>query len=595
MNLKVYQAGLRLGLASIVLLLAACAAQQTTTPEPEIIEVQVTREVEVVREVEVEVPVPVPMEKSRIVYGLYQEPAILNPYLASQTVASEVRSLVVEGLLGLDPEGNSLPELATRVPTVDNGGVSADGLLLRYQLRDDILWSDGTPFTCDDVLFTYEAVIHPDSGAVRRTGWDRIESVTCEDDYNVTIQFAEFYAPFLGLFYAIMPRHATGDPANMTRWIYNWHLMGTGPFRQTEWVSGDHIVLEANPHYREYPDKPMVDQIVVRIVPSREVGKALTLSGEIHILRDLTEADTPEFQDRTDVQVQGRPSSRTERLLLNLADPELDATPDPLNNPHPLLGDRRVRQALNLGIDKQGIVNDLLFGATHVATSEIGMGWAACSIPSSPYDPDAARALLSEAGFEDLDEDGIRECQDCLFAAQGDPLRLKIQTTSGNQLREDVQVLLIEMMAEIGVELYIENVPSAQLFGSWSSGAFRKHGKFDILMYTTTDSIDPHSHMEAYFHSSRMPTADNNGVGNNYSRWVNLEADQRLEEAGATPDTAVRAQAYQRVCELIDADLPHIYLYDRGDLHLARTNVGGFAVNPWSNETWNAQEWHLIE
>ena len=554
---------------------------------------EVTREVEVVREVEIQVPVTV--AKSRIVYGLYQEPAILNPYLASQTVASEVRSLVVEGLLGLDPDGNSLPELAATVPTVENEGVTPDGLTLRYVLRDDVLWSDGTPFTCDDVLFTYEAVTHPDSGAVRRTGWDRIASVTCEDDYHVTIQFAEFYAPFLGLFYAIMPRHATGNPADMTRWIYNWHLMGTGPFRQTEWVSGDHIVLEANPHYREYPDKPLVDQIVVRIVPSREVGKALVLSGEIHILRDLTEADTPDFQGHEDVRVYGRPSPRTERLLLNLADPELDATPDPLNHPHPLLGDRRVRQALNLGINKQGLVDDLLFGATNVATSEIGMGWAACDILPSAYNPEAARALLAAAGFVDTDGDGVRECQDCLFADAGDPLRLKIQTTSGNQLREDVQVLLIEMMAEIGVDMYIENVPSAQLFGSWANGAFRKHGNFDILMYTTTDSIDPHSHMEAYFHSARMPTADNQGVGNNYSRWINLEADQQLEVAGATPDTDVRAQAYQRVCELIDTDLPHIYLYDRSDLHLAQTKVGGFAVNPWTNETWNAEDWHLIE
>ncbi len=581
--------------ALVCLLLTACTTAPASAPPapPEIVEVEVTREVEVIREVEV--PVPVMAEQTRIVYGLYQEPAILNPYLASQTVASEVRSLVVEGLLGLDPEGNSLPVLTTRVPTVDNGGVTADGLTLRYTLRDDILWSDGTPFTCDDVLFTYEAVMHPDSGAVRRTGWDRIDTVACGDDYNLTIHFTEFYAPFLGLFYAIMPRHATGDPADMTRWIYNWHLMGTGPFRQTEWVSGDHIVLEANPHYRDYPDKPRVDQIVVRIVPSREVGKALVLSGEIHILRDLTEADTPDFAGREDVRVHGRPSPRTERLLLNLADPALDATPDPLNHPHPLLGDRRVRQALNLGINKQSIVDDLLYGATHVATSEIGMGWAACAIPPSPYDPAAARALLTEAGFEDLDGDGVRECQSCLFADPGTPLRLKIQTTSGNQLREDVQVLLIEMMADIGVDMYIENVPSAQLFGSWANGAFRKHGNFDILMYTTTDSIDPHSHMEAYFHSTRMPTAANNGVGNNYSRWINLEADQHLQEAGATPDTTVRAQAYQRVCELIDADHPHIYLYDRGDLHLVRANVGGFVVNPWTNETWNAYDWHLIE
>ena len=105
---------------------------------------------------------------TQIVYALYQEPEILNPYLASQTVASEVRSLTVEGLLGLDPEGANYPELAATVPALDNGGVSADGLTVRYVLRPDVRWSDGAPFTCDDLAFTFEAVMHPDSGAVRR-------------------------------------------------------------------------------------------------------------------------------------------------------------------------------------------------------------------------------------------------------------------------------------------------------------------------------------------------------------------------------------------------------------------------------------------
>ncbi len=530
---------------------------------------------------------------TQIVYAMYQEPEQLNPFLASQTVAGEVRALVVEGVLGLDPDGLNYPELATKVPTVENGGVSADGLTLKYELREDVLWSDGEPFTCDDLLFTFEAAVDPDSGAVRRTGWDQIENVNCTDDFNITIQFAEFYAPFLGLFYAILPRHATGDPAEMTQWPYNRQPVGTGPFQLVEWVSGDHILLEPNPNYRNYPTQPFVDQIVVRIVPSREVGKALLRSGEIHILRDLTEADTPEFADQENIRLHGRPSSRTERLLLNLADPTLDTTDRPQEHPHPLLGDVRVRQAIELAIDKQFIVDNLLYGATEVATSEIGLGWAACDIAPSVYDPALAKNLLTEAGFSDGDGDGILECAGCAHAAAGTPLRLKIQTTSGNQLREDTQVLLAEMLAEIGVELYIENVPSSVLFGSWSNGAFRKHGNFDILMYTTTDGIDPHRQMASYFHSSSMPTAANGGVGNNYSRWINPVADSALDVAGSTPETELRIEAYQEVCELIDAELPHIYLYERGDLHAALTSVIGFKVNPWNNETWNAEEWSL--
>ena len=170
-------------------------------------------------------------------------------------------------------------------------------------------------------------------------------------------------------------------------------------------------------------------------------------------------------------------------------------------------------------------------------------------------------------------------------------MRLKYQTTTGNQLREESQQLVVEMMADIGVEFYIENVPSAELFGSWASGAFRKHGQFDIVMYTTSDGLDPHEQMYGYFHSDTIPTAANEGLGFNYSRWINEEADAALDLAGSTPDTAARVSAYQTVCELIASDLPHIYLYDRAEIHLTRSNIEGFSVNTWGNQSWSAEEW----
>lgn len=529
--------------------------------------------------------------EKQIIFALYQEPELLNPFIATQTASGEAYSFVIEGLLGVDPDGNRYPVLAKEVPTVENGLISEDGLTITYNLLEDVTWSDGEPFTCDDVLFTYEAVTHPDSGAVSTTGYDQIESVTCTDDFTVVIQFAEFYAPYLALFSDIMPRHATGDPADMVNWAYNRMPVGTGPFVITAWDTGDQIRMDANQNYRDYPDKPLVDRIIVRIIESREVGKALITSGEIDILWDLTEADTPDFADNANVVVNSRPGPGTERLVLNLADPTLDGTDDPINNPHPILGDLRVRQAIELGIDKQLLVDELLFGATIVGSSELNIGWAQCNVPTSAYDPAQAEALLDEAGFTDQDGDGVRECHDCQYAEEGTPLRLKLQTTSGNQLREETQQLLVEMMSEIGIEFYIENVPSAELFGSWSSGAFRKHGNFDIVMYTTSDGIDPQAQMYGYFHSSQIPVEANNGEGFNYSRWISAEADAAIETAGSTPDEAERIAQYQIVCDKVAEDLPHIYLYDRSDNHLSRSNIKNFLVNPWANQTWNAADW----
>jgi peptide/nickel transport system substrate-binding protein len=531
-------------------------------------------------------------EGKTIILGLNQEPELLNYFLRTQTAASVVAHFLAEGLIDVDEEGNYIPELAEEVPTVENGLVSEDGLTVTYHLKEGLLWSDGTPVTCDDAVFTWEVATAPDSGAITTTGYNQMESVACgEDDRTIIVQYASYYAPFMTMFYELLPRHATGEPAAMVDWEYNWNPLGTGPFVLEEWIRGDRLVLVKNENYRDYPDAPKVDRVIVRIIESREVGKALITSGEIDVLWDLTEADVPEFEANPEITVNARPGPGSERLVLNLADPTLDATPDPVNNPHPILGDLRVRQAIQAGIDKQLLVDELLFGATIVATSELTLGWAQCDIAASTYDPEAAMALLDEAGFTDEDGDGVRECNGCQFAEEGTPIRLKLQTTSGNQLREETQQLIVEMMGEIGIDMYIENVPSAELFGSWDSGAFRKHGNFDVLMYTTSELVDPHEQMFGYFDSSQIPVAENTGAGFNYSRWINATADAAIAEAGVNPDEATRAANYQTVCEQVDAELPHIYLYDRAEVHLSRANITGFVINPWLGPTWNAEEW----
>jgi peptide/nickel transport system substrate-binding protein len=596
-------------------LLAACVAQ------PGAVSIVQTVEVEKVVEVEKEVVVTATPSPGggQIIYALYQEPEILNPYIATQTASGEANSPVIEGLLSVDPDGNFYPVLAEEVPTVENGLVSEDGLQITYNLKQDVLWSDGQPFTCADVVHTYRSIIHPLSGAVSTTGYVNITppkdiatlmenpeaeveedpsdggGVVCLDDHTVQITFAEFYAAYLSMFDAIMPAHATGAPANMQKWVYNWHPVGTGPFKIQEWVSGDHITYIPNENYRDYPDKPKLDKLIVRIIPSREVGKALIRTGEIDILWDLTEADVPEFEDVPEVVVNLRPSPGTERLVLNLANPELDATDDPVNNPHWALGDLRVRQAIQYAIDKEFINQQLLYGLAKVGTNELNNGWAKVELEPSPYDPDQAATLLEEAGWIDEDGDGVRECHACLYAEEGRPLRLKIQTTTGNKLREETEQIILEMLAEVGIELYIENVPSAVLFGSWASGAFRKHGQFDILMYTTSDGVDPQSQIEGYFASSAMPLEANTGAGFNYSRWVNEEADQLIAAAGATPDLETRKELYRQVMEIISAELPHIYLYDRADIHLSRARVQNFKVNSWANQSWNTEDWAVAE
>ncbi len=618
MNAKKWQFRLILMVVGAVLLVA-CQPQVVevtrVVTETEEVAVEVTRvvtetvieegaEVEVTRVVTEEVVVEVtavPAEEQEVIFALYQEPQILNPYIATQTASGEVSSAILEGLVQVDPAGQYYPVLAKEIPTLENGLVAYDEandiLTVTYNLHEGILWSDGQPFTCDDVLFNWEAIVHPESGAVSTAGYDQITNFECADEHTAVITYSPFYAAYLTLFSELIPRHATGEPVDMQKWPYNWNIIGTGPFRMTEWVPGDHITLVPNENYRDYPEKPHLDRLVIRITPSREVGMALIQTGEVDFVWDLIEAVIPDLEGVEGVTVNVAPSPGTERLLLNLADPSLDATDDPVDNPHPLLGDVRVRQALQMAINKDEINEVLLFGAATVGTKEQNIGWSGegCDISASVYDPDTANALLDEAGFTDEDGDGIRECNGCEYANAGDPLRLKIQTTTGNQLREQAEQLIIEYMADIGVDMFIENVPSSVLFGSWASDAFRKHGNFDVLMYTTSGNIDPHSHLNGYFHSTNMPTEANGGSGFNYSRWVNEAADEALAIAGASPDIGVRQEAYCTLMQEIANDVPHIYLYDRGDVHATRSDLAGYVVNPWGNQTWNTVDWQKTE
>ncbi len=594
--------GLLLVLTMLASVLAACGPTPAPTamPEPTQAEAQPTA-----APAPTEAPAPgADKQGGTLVLGFYQEPELLNALIRTQTVADWAGDFFESGLVVAGPDGKYYAELAKEVPTIQNGLVSEDGLTVKYNLKDGIVWEDGDPFDCKDVVFSWETITNPENGAESTTGYDSMESVTCEDnDMTVVVQYSEFYAPYLSMFAEeILPSHLGLDPANMQEWELNRKPLSLGPYKLEEWVSGDHMTLVRNENYWQWESegKPYVDTVILRWIESREVGKQLIQTGELDFVWDLIEADIPEAKTWEGVVVSNPPSTGTERLLLNLRDPELDAPcADYLRenpSPHWALGDPKVREAIELGIDKQTINDKLLYGLASVGTTEMNLGWGAPTIPPSEFSPEKAMALLEEAGWTDTNDDGIRECHGCAYAEEGKDLKLKIQTTSGNALREQCEQVILEMMQTIGVELYIENVTSDELFGSYSGGAFRKHGQFDILMYTTSYGTDPHSQMDGYYASYNIPCDDNSGQGYNYSRWISDEFDEQMAIAGSSPDLEIRKAAYQRGSELIAEGRPHIYLYDRADIDLLRDRFKGYVANVWtSTGSWNADEWYIEE
>ncbi len=552
----------------LALILSACGPAATPTPAP--------------------TPTPKgPTRGGKVTMAVWQSPITLNANLGTQTVMDEVNVFIMEGFSKVMPDGARVPALAKEVPTVQNGGVKDDGKTITYKLKEGVKWSDGQPLSCADFQFTQEAIMTPGVGVVSTTGYDKIDKIECPDPNTVVLKFKEFYAPYLTLFDSfLLPKHYAGDPKDQKNWAYNRKPIGTGPFKVDEWVADSYITLSRNPNYRE-KDKPYLDQLVLRIVPSSEVAMQLLSSGEVDIVWNNTEADIPQLEKMTGVKISDPLQIGGERMFLNMAE---NKDPSDPKKPHLILSDVKVRQALEYGINKQRIIDKLLYGRAKPGTNEINAGFFQCAdFKPRAYDSEKAKQLLTEAGWVP-GADGIRVAKGAKVAPDGTRLRLKYSTTSGNKLREDSQVLIVEDMKAIGVELYIENAPSSVVIGNWDAGSPRRHGNFDIIMYTTNAGIDVHSQMTNLFASWMIPTVDNKG-GLNYTRFNDPQVDDLLKKAAAEPDMNKRRDLYCQIAKIGQEATNMIYLYQRLDLDSYRDRLQGWVPNAWDNNGWNAESW----
>ncbi|NWF65086.1 MAG: peptide ABC transporter substrate-binding protein [Chloroflexi bacterium] len=522
-----------------------------------------------------------PISGGTVIIGTPQEPQILNTLLSGSSIEDAVISLFIEGLIQVNENGEYVPVLAKDLPEI-----SEDGLVVTYHLREGVKWSDGLDFTCEDVTFTYEGIMS-DLSQVSTSGYSLIESIECLDPLTVEVAFSEVYAPYLRLFSYIVPRNA-GEIDQMETWDYNQKPTGTGPFVLEELAPGDHLTFVRNPYFRE-EDKPYLDSVIIKILPSRETGMQLLKTGEIHALWDVTEADFPALaqMEADGVSYVSVQNGDIEQLVLNFGANDGSAPADPAENPHPILYDLRIRQAIQYAINKQEIADTLLYGNVKPGASVLSFGQYACDLPVSEYDPEKAKALLEESGWKS-GSDGIRE-------KDGTRLSLKIATTTGNQLREQTEQVLVEMLKQVGIELVIENVPSDVLFAGWESDGMRDHGKFDIVMYTTGPYIfAPDSHLYSNYHKDSIPTAENEGSGANFSRYINDDVSAWIDDAFVTTDDAQRHEFFCKVAEQINKDIPRIYLYDRLSITAYRTEFHNLVISPsFVDFAWNAQEWWL--
>jgi peptide/nickel transport system substrate-binding protein len=533
----------------------------------------------------------------------WQAPSILNPYLSGGTKDIESASMIIEPLGRYDQDGNMVPYLAESIPTVENGGVSEDLTTITWKLKPGLLWSDGTPVTSADVVFTAEYCMHPEGGCAQGAKFDGVASVEAIDDLTVKVTFTGPkpvpYGPFMGgqspIIQAAQFANCLGAAAP-TCTDANFMPIGTGPFRVTDFKPNDVISMEANPNYRD-PAKPAFATVTFKGGgDAAAAGRAVLETGEFDYAWNLQLA--PDVLQGMVAAGKGEALSAfgtlVERIEVNMTNPSPslpEGERSTLAHPHPFLTDPAVRAALSKAIDRELLV-------------EVGYGQAGrptCNLVPNPalfasdntdcltQDIEGAKALLEGAGWVDSNGDGVRE-------KDGVELRMLYQTST-NAVRQDFQALIKQWWEEIGFAVELKNVDASVFFGGdpGSPDTFQKFYA-DVEMYANNfDGTDPQAYLAAY-RCGNEPNPANGWQGENINRFCDPAYDALLDELARTAVLEERGRIAKALNDKLTKETNTIIpLVDRGRVSARSNTLGGVVLNTWDSELWNVADWHRIK
>jgi peptide/nickel transport system substrate-binding protein len=507
--------------------------------------------------------------------AIQRSPNTLNPLLSANTTEGIVNRLSFSLLVTIAGDGKTeVPDLAREVPTTKNGGISADGRTITYHLRKNVRWQDGVPFTSKDVRFSWQAMMNDANNVNERVGYEDVASVDTPDDWTVVFHLKRPFAPFVNTVFAesdspvcIVPEHILGAYKDVNRVPFNQQPVGTGPFKVTQWVRGDHIDLVANDDY--FRGKPKLRAITVREIPDENTSLNALRAHNVDWI----------FQASPDLYRGLRSVPGVKIVLANL----MQSLQLLMNTAHPPLDDVRVRRAVSLAIDKRALVDKFTSGTAVVAwADQPPWSWAFTNnVTKFAYDPAKAKALLRDAGFAP-GPDGIER-------RNGQPLSLQVSYNVENATRRLVAVQIQAMLKQVGIDAQIKSYPANMLFATYGQGGILTTGKFDLNVSGWVAGIDPDDHSE--FACDQIPRpAHPDGV--NYSRYCSKAMDAAQAQALASYDDAKRKPAYAKIQQLLASDLPYDYLWYPRQLEPINPAFKGFTPNP-VNEAWNAWEWEI--
>ncbi len=524
---------------------------------------------------------------------LWQAPTLLNPHFASGTKDQIAANIFFEPLAGWDKEGNLVPKLAAETPTKENGGLSADGKVVTWKLKQGVKWHDGKPFTADDVVFTWEYAADPATAAYTSGAYVNIK-VEKVDDHTVKVIFKEptpFWAdPFVGVAGMIIPKHHFGEykGAKSREAPANLKPVGTGPYKFVEFKPGDILTGTRNEDYH-VKNQPQFDTLEVKGGGDAvSAARAVLQTGEYDYAWNLQVED--EVLKRMEQGGKGRviasPAGDIEFIILNTTDPwtEVDGERSSVKTKHPTLTDPAVRQAINLLIDRDSI-QKFIYGRGGTATASFVNEPKRFKSTKLKYEfnIDKANKILDDAGWK-KGADGIRE-------KGGKKLKYVFQT-SINAPRQKTQAIIKQACQKAGIDLELKSVTASVFFSSDVANPDTYTKLYvDIEMYTTTQpQPDPERFLNQCV-SWEIANKENKWLGRNISRYSDPEADAAYKAAQKELDPVKRAALLIKVNEIFCEANVLLPILSRTRVVAAVSNLTP-KHSGWDSDTWSLASWY---
>jgi peptide/nickel transport system substrate-binding protein len=474
-------------------------------------------------------------EGGDLVMALSSEPDKLDPTTSSSLYTRYVMNAMCEKLYDIDATGGLVPQLATALPSV-----SPDGLTVTVPVRTGIRFADGAPFDAAAVVTTLQRHLTL-KGSTRRGELGPVAGIEAPDPSTVVIRYERPFAPLTA---------SLADRAGMIMSPKALAELGAdfgrapvcvGPFRFAARVPQTSVTLVRDPNYYA-ADQVHLDSITYRIITDANIRAANLRSGDVQVADRISTQDVDALQLEDGIGVLQIGSLGYQAVTFNIGNVNgAGEPPQPIGTP--VASDPRVRQAFALSVNRTALVNSVFNNWYEPACSPISPA-SPFSTPASeacqPFDPARARQLLTEAGVEV-------------------PYRLTMQVSNNSDTLRLAQALQASVR-EGGFEITIQPVEYSTLLD------VQDRGDFELLQLGWSGRIDPHGNMANFLTT---------GASNNYSGYSNPEVDRLLREAAQLTDPAARAQAYGRVVEIVQRDVPLLYLYRERNLTAYTTNVAG--------------------